>query len=297
MGVWKLPDKTQKRSLGSGLSALFGDADAGSGLDGALFVKTERVEPREGQPRHHFDEEALSVLADSIARHGMLQPITVRRLPNGYYQIIAGERRWRAARLAGLQTVPVRVMTADDRRTAELALVENLQREDLNPVEEARGYAKLMEEYGLTQDETAQSVGKSRPAIANSLRLLGLPMEVIGLLEDGSLSAGHARALLAIHDERTCIASAKKAVAESLSVRQTERLAAKIAENLAREVASEPQQNLIVDYTAEAEKQLTGALGRKVIIKDGKKRGKIELEYYGADDREALISTLLRLKK
>lgn len=181
------------KGLGTGLGVLFGQDEENEKDSQLLTLPISKVEPRLEQPREYFDQEALQELADSIAQYGLIQPITARKLDSGYYQIIAGERRWRAARLAGLQEVPVRVIEADDRRTAELALVENLQREDLNPVEEAKGYKTLMEEYGLTQEETAKSVGRSRPAVANALRLLSLSKPVLELLEKGELSAGHAR--------------------------------------------------------------------------------------------------------
>ena len=291
-----MAEKTQKRGLGTGLGALFGESSLGNELDGALTVPLEKVEPRSDQPRKAFDEDALQELADSIGQFGMIQPITVRKLSGGYYQIIAGERRWRAARLAGLSEVPVRVIDADDRRAMELALVENLQREDLNPIEEATGYKTLMEEYGMTQEEASQSVGKSRPAVANALRLLSLAAPVLTLVEQGDISAGHARALLAIHDETAQVHAALRVSEEGLSVRQTEKLAAKIAESLENTGVLEeisPDSSVKVDYVAETEKQLANALGRKVYIKDNRKKGKIELEYYGKDDREALISALL----
>lgn len=292
-----MADKTQKRGLGTGLGALFGDTTLGNDLDGAMMVPLEKVEPRSGQPRKAFDEDALQELADSISQFGMIQPITARKLSGGYYQIIAGERRWRAARLAGLSEVPVRVIDADDRRAMEIALVENLQREDLNPIEEATGYKTLMDDYGMTQEEASQSVGKSRPAVANALRLLSLASPVLAMVEKGDISAGHARALLSIHNETVQVHTALRVSEEGLSVRQTERLAAKIAEDLEKaedEEKKEPDTGVKVDYVAEAEKKLASALGRKVYIKDNHKKGKIELEYYGKDDRETLISALLR---
>lgn len=290
-----MAEKSQKRGLGSGLGALFGENPVGEELSGALSVRIEKVEPRSDQPRKVFDDEALHELADSISRVGMIQPITVRKLDGDFYQIIAGERRWRAARLAGMQEVPVRVLEADDLRTMELALIENLQREDLNPIEEARGYKTLMDEYGMTQEEASQSVGKSRPAVANALRLLGLPEKVLAMVQEGALSAGHGRALLAIRDEKTQLEAAEKIVAEELSVRQTEKLAAKLASGLEKAVSEEKAAPSQIDYAAEAEKRLSGALGRKVHIRDNRKKGKIELEYYGADDREELIKALLGL--
>ncbi|MBR2731431.1 MAG: ParB/RepB/Spo0J family partition protein, partial [Clostridia bacterium] len=185
----------KKGGLGSGLGALFGDNEPPRQENKEQTLPISRVEPRADQPRRRFDDAALEELTESIRQHGLIQPITVRSLDSGYYQIIAGERRWRAARAAGLREVPVRIIEADDRKAMELALVENLQREDLNPIEEAKGYRTLMQEYGLTQEDAAAAVGKSRPAVANALRLLSLPEPALGLVEDGTLSAGHARAL------------------------------------------------------------------------------------------------------
>ncbi|MEG2526724.1 MAG: ParB/RepB/Spo0J family partition protein, partial [Oscillospiraceae bacterium] len=260
---------------------------------GALNIPIEKVEPRSDQPRSVFDENALHELADSISQFGMIQPITVRKLDSGYYQIIAGERRWRAARLAGLKDVPVRVIEADDRRAMELALVENLQREDLNPIEEAKGFQTLMSEYGMTQEETAQSIGKSRPAVANALRLLALTPPVMAMVEDGDITSGHARALLPIKDEAEQLRLATKVYEDNLSVRQTESMISKLMEPPAEPQQSEPEITIKVNYLADTERQLCTALGRKVIIKDTRKKGKIELEYYGSDDREALIDALM----
>ncbi len=288
----------EKSRLGTGLSALFGEDTLENELSGAFNLPIEKVEPRSDQPRSVFDEAALQELADSIEQFGMIQPITVRKLDSGYYQIIAGERRWRAARLANLKEVPVRVLEADDKRAMEMALVENLQREDLNPIEEAKGYQTLMSEYGMTQEETSQSVGKSRPAIANALRLLNLTPPVMAMVEDGDISPGHARALLAIKDEAEQLKLATKVYENSLSVRQTEDLSAKIL--AAMEKQEQPQEQpdtdeIIVNYISETEKQLTSSMGRKVLIKDKRRRGKIEIEYYGKDDREALIEALMKL--
>ena len=253
------------------------------------------MEPREGQPRDRFDEAALQELADSISRYGLIQPITVRALQDGYYQIVAGERRWRAARLAGLAEIPVRIVEADDRVTAELALVENLQREDLNPLEEARGYQTLIERFGLTQEEAARSVGRSRPAVTNALRLLNLSPLVLPMLEEGTLSAGHARALLGLPTDALQLAAAHEVADKELSVRQTEQLVARTLKELARP-AEEAADPLRVDYAAEAAEQLSRHLGRKVRLIDGKRRGRIEIEFYGAEDREALLALLRRLK-
>lgn len=284
------------KGLGTGLGVLFGQDEENEKDSQLLTLPISKVEPRLEQPREYFDQEALQELADSIAQYGLIQPITARKLDSGYYQIIAGERRWRAARLAGLQEVPVRVIEADDRRTAELALVENLQREDLNPVEEAKGYRTLMEEYGLTQEETAKSVGRSRPAVANALRLLSLSKPVLELLEKGELSAGHARALVPIQDGEKQLAAAKEVIDKALSVRKTEQLAGRMCME-DRQTGKEDSGGVKVDYCAEVSRQLSAALGRKVRLVDGKKTGRIEIEFYGADDREALISLLEKAGK
>jgi len=293
-----MAEKAQKKGLGTGLGALFGAGEADYDEGELLYVPISRVEPRMDQPRQTFDQAALEELAESLRQHGMIQPISARRLEGGYYQIIAGERRWRAARLAELAEVPVRVIEADDRRAAELALVENLQREDLNPVEEARGFKALMDEYGLTQEETARSVGKSRPTVANALRLLALAPEVLKMLEDGVLSTGHARALLSIPWPEIQVQTAKKVLAGGLSVRQTETLSGRIVRELRsaeRAPADAPSGKPFVDYAAEVEKDLTRALGRRILLREGRKKGSITLEYYGADDRELLIEQLYRL--
>ena len=281
----------EKKGLGAGLDVLFG-ADSyeeeGSEL---LTLPISKVEPREAQPREYFDEKALQDLADSIAQYGLIQPIVARKLDSGYYQIIAGERRWRAARMAGLEEVPVRVIQADDRRTAELALVENLLREDLNPIEEAKGYRSLIEDYGMTQEEAAQSVGRSRPAITNSLRLLSLSPAVRELVEKKELSAGHARALIPIDDDARQLNAAHEVISKSLSVRRTEQLANRILKE-SKEKTEKASDPLAVDYAAEISDELSRLLGRRVRLSDGRKGGKIELEYYDADDREKLISHL-----
>lgn len=280
------------KGLGTGLGVLFG-ADTFSDDDSELLtLPISKVEPRAEQPREYFDEKALQELADSIAQYGLIQPITVRKLDTGYYQIIAGERRWRASRLAGLSEVPVRVIEADDRRTAELALVENLQREDLNPIEEAKGYKTLIDEYGLTQDEAAKSVGRSRPAVTNAMRLLSLSSPVLEMVEKGELSAGHARALIPISDEKLQLEAAQEVKSKALSVRKTEQLAARLTRE--PKIEKKPDKSLAVDYGAEVSNQLSAALGRKVRLVDGRKTGRIEIEFYGADDREALIALLNR---
>ena len=284
----------EKKGLGTGLGVLFG-ADEFDDEAEQLTLPISKVEPRSEQPREYFDQEALEALADSIRQYGLIQPITVRKLDSGYYQIIAGERRWRASRLAGLTEVPVRVIEADDRRTAELALVENLQREDLNPIEEAKGYKLLIEEYGLTQEDAARSVGRSRPAVTNAMRLLMLTPPVMEMVEKGKLSAGHARAILSVSEPSKQLAAANEIIKKNYSVRKAEQLAARIA----RESRQAPEESgeISVDYAAEISNELSKKLGRKVKLIDGKRNGKIEIEFYGADDREALIEKLLKLYK
>ncbi len=284
----------EKKGLGAGLDVLFGANDFDETEGELLTLPISKVEPRKEQPREYFDEQALAELADSIAQYGLIQPITVRKLDSGYYQIIAGERRWRASRLAGLDEVPVRVIEADDRLTAELALVENLQREGLNPIEEAKGYRTLIEAHGLTQDEVAKSVGRSRPAVTNALRLLSLSPRVLEMVEKGELSAGHARALLTVSEADKQLDAANEVIRKSYSVRKTEQLASR----LSKEAKSEPSKatGISVDYAAEVSEQLSKLLGRRVKLTDGKKTGRIELEFYGADDREALINALKKLK-
>ena len=279
-----------ERGLGRGLGALLGDAALQSQEGGSLSLPISQVEPSQKQPRKRFEEEALQDLADSIRANGIIQPLTVRRLSSGYYQIIAGERRWRAAKLAGLTEVPAVIMEADDRKVMELALIENLQREDLNPIEEASGYKSLMEDYGLTQEEAARRVGKSRPAVANALRLLALPDPVRQLLEEGKLSAGHARAILAVPSGEAQMKLAKKVVADGLSVRQTEALAKRLAEG--EKEAPAPKADDLSIYDRAAEKDLGARLGRKVHIVRGKRKGRIELEYYDPDDLNALLDLL-----
>ena len=280
--------------LGRGLNALLGDPELPAQGEGSVALPISQVEPGLNQPRKRFEQGALDDLAESIRVHGIIQPLTVRRLASGYYQIIAGERRWRAAKAAGLQEVPAVIIEADDRKVMELGLIENLQREDLNPAEEARGYRTLMEEHGLTQEQVAQQMGKSRPAITNTLRLLALPDEVMALMEEGSLSAGHARAILGAPTETLQKEAAKRVVAEQLSVRQTESL----IKSLQKEKADKPKDPGpdISLYLGELEKDLAGRLGRKVKIAHKGKKGRIELEYYNEQDLEALLSLLQSLK-
>ena len=282
------------KGLGKGLGALLGDFSDEPVYETSAYQQLPiyKVEPNRDQPRQDFDEEELQNLADSISVHGVIQPLTVRELPSGYYQIIAGERRWRAARMAGLSDVPVVVIEADDKKATELALIENLQRQDLNPVEEALGYQTLMSEYGMTQEETARSVGKSRPAVANALRLLQLCPEVLEMLRSGKLTAGHARAVLTLGSAKKQISAAQKIAALGLSVRQAELL----CKNMSKEPVEEPVAPLRVDYVAECEKQLSKHLGRGVKIVNGKRKGRFELEFYGQEDLQVLLDALMKLK-
>ena len=282
------------RGLGKGLGALLGDAALKADTSDSLYLPISQIEPYGNQPRKYFDEAALHDLADSIREHGILQPLTVRKLSSGYYQIIAGERRWRAARIAGLQQVPAVVIEADDRKMTELALIENLQREDLNPIEEAEGYKSLMENYQMTQEEAAARVGKSRSAVANSLRLLGLCADVRKLLESGKLSGGHARALLPLKADAQKQAAAA-VIEHGLSVRQTEALAKKLS-GKKKEKTATAEELLSESYGKIAAQELSSALGRTCRIVSGRKKGRVELEYYGIDDLNDLLDELAALK-
>lgn len=284
---------TQK-GLGKGLGALLGDYNEPVAEKSPYqLLPIHKVEPNPEQPRHDFDDEELQALAESIGEHGVVQPLTVRQLSTGYYQIIAGERRWRASRIAGLSEVPAVIIEADDRKAMELALIENLQRQDLNPVEEALGYQTLMADYGLTQEETARRVSKSRPAVANALRLLKLCPEVLNMVRSGTLSAGHARAILSLQSEKAQKEIAQKVCALDLSVRQTELL----CKNAEKELPTPPEPGLAVNYVAECEKTLSKQLGRGVRIVNGKRKGRFELEFYGQDDLQYLLDALMTLKK
>ena len=283
------------KGLGKGLGALLGDfAEEPIEKSAYQLLPIYKVEPNPDQPRHDFGEEELQALADSITEHGIIQPLTVRQLSSGYYQIIAGERRWRAARLAGLQEVPAVIIEADDKKAMELALIENLQRQDLNPVEEALGYQTLMQDYGLTQEEAAKRVGKSRPAVANALRLLGLCPEVLEKVRSGALSAGHARAVLTLKTEKKQLEAAQKIIALGLSVRQAELL----CKNMSKEVTPVKEEPVLkVNYVAECEKQLSKHLGRGVKIVNGKRKGRFELEFYGQEDLQVLLDALMKIQK
>jgi ParB family chromosome partitioning protein len=281
------------RGLGKGLGALLGSEALQTESSENQNVPISKIECNAEQPRKRFDETALDELADSIREHGILQPLTVRRLSTGYYQIIAGERRWRAAKLAGLNEVPVIVVEADDRTVTELALIENLQREDLDPLEEAEGYKKLMDSYQMTQEDVAKRVGKSRSTVANALRLLGLCGEVRALLEAGKLTGGHARALLPL-SEALQKKAAHEVVDNALSVRQTEALVKKYQ---AKPKQPKKTDAASVDYAKLAAGELSAKLGRGCRILPGRKKGRIELEYYGVDDLNDLLDALALIKK
>ena len=282
------------KGLGKGLGALLGDFEEETRENTPYkLLPIHKVEPNRNQPRQDFDEEELESLSESLATHGILQPLTVRELESGYYQIIAGERRWRAARMAGLTEVPVVVIEADDQKAMELALIENLQRQDLNPVEEALGYQSLMNDFGLTQESAAQRVGKSRPAVANALRLLNLPENILEKVRDGSLSAGHARAILAIKSEKKQLEAMQKIIALGLSVRQAELL----CKNMTKETQPAKPVTLRVDYVSECEKTLSKHLGRGVKIVNGKRKGRFELEFYGEEDLQVLLDALMKIQK
>lgn len=281
--------------LGRGLGALLGEEAMKPESSASMLLPISQVERYPGQPRQYFDPEALAELAESIKLHGIIQPLTVRKLSSGYHQIIAGERRWRAARLAGLSEVPVIVMEADDKKMAALAMIENLQREDLNPMEEALGFQSLINAHHMTQQEAAEQVGKSRSAVTNALRLLSLSPSLHPMVEDGRLSAGHARALLVLSPElqENTAAEIEK---HSLSVRQTEALVKKLQEAQNKEEIPSESQELVVDYVAEAQKNLANYLCRGVKIVSGRKKGRIELEYYGEDDLNDLLDALATLQ-
>ena len=284
-----------QKGLGRGLGALLGDFSDTTAEDSAFKqLPLHRVEPNPDQPRQDFNEEELQSLAESIRVHGVIQPLTVRETSDGYYQIIAGERRWRASRLAGLTEIPALVIEADDKTAKELALIENLQRQDLNSVEEALGYQSLMDDFGLTQEEAAERVGKSRSAVANALRLLTLDEKVLEMIRVGSITAGHARAILMLKPEKKQVEAAQKIANLGLSVRQAELL----CKNMSQEQQEKKEEPVLkVDYVKECEKSLSKHLGRGVKIINGKRKGKFELEFYGQEDLQVLLDALMTLQK
>lgn len=284
-----------QKGLGRGLGALLGDFSDTIAEDSAFKqLPLHRVEPNPDQPRQDFNEEELQSLAESIRVHGVIQPLTVRETSDGYYQIIAGERRWRASRLAGLTEIPALVIEADDKTAKELALIENLQRQDLNSVEEALGYQSLMDDFGLTQEEAAERVGKSRSAVANALRLLTLDEKVLEMIRVGSITAGHARAILMLKSEKKQVEAAQKIANLGLSVRQAELL----CKNMSQEQQEKKEEPVLkVDYVKECEKSLSKHLGRGVKIINGKRKGKFELEFYGQEDLQVLLDALMTLQK
>lgn len=280
----------KEKGMGKGLGALLGEDFSADFSAPPSTLPVSQIECCQNQPRKSFDPDKLEELAASIQQHGVIQPLTVRKLASGYYQLIAGERRWRAARLAGLEEVPAVIIEADDQKAMELAMIENLQREDLNPIEEAQGFQALTETYGMTQAQAAERVGKSRSAVTNALRLLELDSSILHLVETNQISAGHARALLALHPSLRPDA-AQAIVRGRLNVRQTEQLVKRMqaGENMKKLVPRKPS---AVDYTAEAAKSLSTRLGRACRISQGKKKGKIEIEYYGVEDLNNLLEAL-----
>ena len=276
----------------SGLGALFGSEALIDDEVECALLPIAKLSAASGQARKSFDEDSLDELAESIREHGIIQPLTVRRMQDGCYEIIAGERRWRAARLLGMDKVPARIIEADDRQAMEMGLVENLQREDLNPIEEAQGYRTLIQVYGLTQEKAAERVGKSRPAVANSMRLLALPEDVIARIENGELSAGHGRALLALEDAELISRLADKVIRGGFTVRQTEALVRRALAEAEEKPVQPLDKNDAALYARRLGESLSAELGRKVRIVTGGRRSKIELEFYDNEDLEALIGRL-----
>ena len=274
----------RKGGLGKGLDALFIDNTTDNG---AVTLRISEIEPNRSQPRKEFDESALADLADSIREHGVIQPLLVRPLPTGGYQLVAGERRWRASRMAGLGEVPVVIRELSDHEAMELALIENLQRQDLNPMEEALGYRSLMEEYQMTQEEVAKAIGKSRPAIANSLRLLALPQQVVDLIREGKLSAGHGRALLALEEESAILEAAQTAVKKHWTVREIEKMAQ--SSHKKTKVSTGPDKD---HYYTELELALSQVLGRQVTITSKSKNRTLSIAFFDKEDLSALVSRL-----
>lgn len=286
--------KKAQKGLGKGLGALFNTDEVIENVlegQGVTELKITEIEPNKNQPRRKFDEEKLEALAESIKEYGVLQPIVVKKLETGFYQIIAGERRWRASRMAGIKKIPAIIKEYDAKTSKEIALIENLQREDLNPVEEAEGFAELMEEFNLTQEELSQKTGKSRPAIANSLRLLNLPKEIKQYLIEEKISSGHARAILAVEKKETQILLAEKVIAEEMSVRQIEAYINQIQKKPT--VKKKSAKELEVErYILSLEDTLSSTFGTKVKIHHGKNKGKIEIQYYSNDDFDRIMKMI-----
>lgn len=280
----------KKGGLGKGLDAIFAENDTEK-ENAAVGLKLSEIEPNRTQPRKEFNDEALAELADSIAKHGVLQPLLVRPIMGGGYQIVAGERRWRAARMAGITEVPAVIRELSDSEVMELALIENLQREDLSPLEEAQGYQMLIETYGLTQDEVSKTVGKSRPTITNALRLLNLPDEVLELIKEGKLSAGHARTILSFPSKEEMIKAANFAAEQGTSVRELEKMS-KIANDRAQMKQKEPKAHKRIQYFDEVELALNQHLGRKVQVNGTKTKGILQIEFYGEKDLSDLINSI-----
>ncbi len=286
----------KKTGLGKGLSSIFADnytESAQAKKDSITTLKLSQMEPKSDQPRKYFDNDALETLADSIAQHGLIQPIVVRRGELGFYQIIAGERRFRASKMAGLTEVPVVIVDADELKSAELSLIENIQREDLNPYEEAQAYYSLMNEFDLTQEQVSERVGKSRSAIANTLRLLDLPEDVLEMLKTGDISAGHARALLALTDKEMIVDTAQKILIRSLSVRDTEALVKKL-NKLAQsaEAGEDDEQQIVIDYVKDLEDRARNLTGRQIKIKAKGKSKVVQIEFADNEDLEELLVKL-----
>lgn len=287
----------KKTGMGKGLEALLGEDFSADFSTPSSTLPISQIECFRNQPRKHFDQAKLEELAESIRQHGVIQPLTVRKLSSGYYQIIAGERRWRAARRAGLTEVPAVVIEADDQKAMELAMIENLQREDLDPIEEANGFRTLVEQYGMTQEEAARRVGKSRSAVANAMRLLDLTQALQELVIQGKLTAGHARAILPLSPDLRA-AAATEVVDKGLNVRQTEQLVKRLLAG--EKLADRPERArplLAVDYVREAEKALSASMGRACHITQGKRKGKVEIEYYGVDDLNNLLEALEEMRR
>ena len=281
----------KKGGLGKGLDAIFAENDM-EGRNSAVTLKVNEIEPNRDQPRKEFNDEALAELADSISQHGVLQPLLVRPLVGGGYQIVAGERRWRAARMAGVSEVPAVIREMTDHEVMELALIENLQREDLTPLEEAQGYQTLMDHYGMTQEEVSKTVGKSRPAVANALRLLRLPKEVQEMVASGRLSAGHARTLLSFPNEEELLKAARLAAEQGISVRELERMSKRA--NAQPQLKFKEPRAKKAHYFEEVELALNTHLGRKVQVTGDQKKGVLQIEFYGEEDLAALVNLLGR---